>query len=466
MEPYTLGSVNFPGIVSARSTGWAVSTDGGASFSDNGAIPPTTPANTTQGDAGDPVMARDTGNGTIYLLTNPSRESSTWGGFRLWKSTDNGQSFTLINTAVPSVVTTADKPMIAVNNFSGLSTSGNLYAVGTASLNGTRGVTVARSANAGVTWIDVAGFEANSHGADLCIGPDGTVYVFYIVNTLVNSTNQVSLKYSWRRIVDGGWNGPLTISAHPDSTLLYSVNGGASGNPKRSNSAAADDYFVSNAFPRVAVNPINGRIYLVYADLPFPGSSTDRGDIFINEGVPQGDGSLNWTAVRKVNNDGTATDQWNPSVAIIPTGTQLFVGYYSRQGDPSNNALIKAYGAKSNLTNGFATATFDVFPISATAFPPLFPGTSTPPQNIWMYDHIWLQGGVCLDSNAMVVNPCPPNPFWTSGFEYQHFMADDYTWVTTDGSYFYFAWCDRSDTFYSGSNSRPDPNIRLGKIRQ
>ena len=93
MEPYTLGSVNFPGIVSARSTGWAVSTDGGASFSDNGAIPPTTPANTTQGDAGDPVMARDTGNGTIYLLTNPSRESSTWGGFRLWKSTDNGQSF-------------------------------------------------------------------------------------------------------------------------------------------------------------------------------------------------------------------------------------------------------------------------------------------------------------------------------------------------------------------------------------
>ena len=134
-----------------------------------------------------------------------------------------------------------------------------------------------------------------------------------------------------------------------------------------SNSAAADDYFVYNAFPRVAVNPMNGRIYLVYADLPFPGSSTDRGDIFINEGVPQGDGSLNWTAVRKVNNDGTATDQWNPSVVINPVGTEIFIGYYSRQGDPSSNALIKAYGAKSNLTNGFATATFDVFPISATA---------------------------------------------------------------------------------------------------
>ncbi len=60
-----------------------------------------------------------------------------------------------------------------------------------------------------------------------------------------------------------------------------------------SNSAAADDYFVSNAFPRVAVNPMNGRIYLVYADLPFPGSSTDRGDIFINEGV------LYWFSVKR-----------------------------------------------------------------------------------------------------------------------------------------------------------------------
>jgi len=214
---------------------------------------------------------------------------------------------------------------------------------------------------------------------------------------------------------------------------------------------------------------MNGRIYLVYADLPFPGSSTDRGDIFINEGVPQGDGSLNWTAVRKVNNDGTATDQWNPSVAIIPTGTQLFVGYYSRQGDPSSNALIKAYGAKASLVNGFATATFDVFPISATAFPPLFPGTtmSTPPCDTWKYDHIWAQTGVCLDDNAMVAQcPAPPDCQRATSSTYQNFMADDYSWASVDGSYFYYAWCDRSDIYFSGGNSRPDPNIRLGKIKQ
>ena len=37
----------------------------------------------------------------------------------MWKSTDEGQSFLLVNTSVPPNVTSADKPMIAVNNFAG-----------------------------------------------------------------------------------------------------------------------------------------------------------------------------------------------------------------------------------------------------------------------------------------------------------------------------------------------------------
>jgi hypothetical protein len=196
---------------------------------------------------------------------------------------------------------------------------------------------------------------------------------------------------------------------------------------------------------------------------------TDRDDVFANEGVPNGDGSLTWTGVRKVNNDGSVTDQWHPSVAVNPAGTQIFLGYYSRQGDPNNNALIKAYGAKASLANGLAIATFDVFPISATAFAPLFPGTitSTPPQNTWMYDHVWVQSGVCFDANAYVVDCASPNKFTGPvNSPYPHFMADDYTWTTADGSYFYYAWCDRADTYFSPGHSRPDPNIRLGKIKQ
>ena len=154
--------------------------------------------------------------------------------------------------------------------------------------------------------------------------------------------------------------------------------------------------------------------------------------------------------------------------AVNPAGTLLFVGYYSRQDRPTQNDLIKAYGAKANISGGLVGATFDVLPISATAFAPLFPGTvaSTPPANTWMYDHVWAQTDVCLDANAIVIS-CPSVDYLPrTGTTYQHFMADDYTWTSADDSYFYYAWCDRSDTYGSGVQTRPDPNIRLGKIRQ
>ena len=153
---------------------------------------------------------------------------------------------------------------------------------------------------------------------------------------------------------------------------------------------------------------------------------------------------------------------------MTPAGTQIFIGYYSRQVNPSQNDSIRAYGAKANLANGLVGAIFDVFPISAPAFAPLFAGTtnSTPPANTWMYDHVWTQTDVCLDENAVVVYPCPPDPFRTTLFIYQRFNAEDYIWASAEGSYFYFAWCDRSDTFNSGGHSRSDPNIRFAKIRQ
>lgn len=98
LSQWGLGSRSyvFTNLASPRSSGWAVSTNGGVSFTDKGPLTPTTPANPTQGDAGDTVMARDTSQGSIYLVTNPSRETG-WPGFKLWKSTDNGDTFTLIN---------------------------------------------------------------------------------------------------------------------------------------------------------------------------------------------------------------------------------------------------------------------------------------------------------------------------------------------------------------------------------
>lgn len=206
---------------------------------------------------------------------------------------------------------------------------------------------------------------------------------------------------------------------------------------------------------------------------PSTSPGNDHGDIFLNEGMPNADGSLSWTNTIKVNTEGSSgTDQWDPAVAVNPAATELFIGYYSRQTDPDNNALILAYGARAPITaNSVTSSTFDCFPISTAAFTNLFNGsdTSTPPADPWLFDHVWVQDQVYLDANADVVATEPPGVLQADPV-YRHFTSDDYTWAVADGSYFYYAWRDCSDTCtnnYGGINYvRADANVRLGKIKQ
>ena len=111
------------------------------------------------------------------------------------------------------------------------------------------------------------------------------------------------------------------MNAHGAQQDLYSREVNGDGRLKRSKVADAQDYFNDNAFPRVAVNPVSGRVYVVYADLPSLSATDDRGDIFLNEGVPNADGSLTWTGAQKVNIDVTPTDQWNP--VVFGTGSEV-----------------------------------------------------------------------------------------------------------------------------------------------
>jgi hypothetical protein len=55
------GGVSFTGITSPRSTWWAISTNGGSSFTNTTALPPNPPTNTWTGDCPNPVMAYDPG---------------------------------------------------------------------------------------------------------------------------------------------------------------------------------------------------------------------------------------------------------------------------------------------------------------------------------------------------------------------------------------------------------------------
>jgi hypothetical protein len=241
-------------------------------------------------------------------------------------------------------------------------------------------------------------------------------------------------------------------------------------NPLRSNGANANDYFENNSYPHIAY--ANGKIFITYADLPST-SSNDRGDVFIMQAA------INWSThglslssgPRKVNNDSTQTDQWDPSITASPDGNELFIGYYSRQNDPVTNSWITAYGARAWITNGLSQATFDCFPVSPTSFQPLFAGTLATSNNVYTFEPVWPASHVCVDTNDLWEGwyvdgsgiLCAGGVFDFGTFDdYVHFGADDYTWSASDVTYFYFAWCDRTRKYQS---TRPDADIKLSKIK-
>ena len=267
------------------------------------------------------------------------------------------------------------------------------------------------------------------------------------------------------------WSSTASIGPQLNST---NASNNGSGNPLRF-AGATNDFFADNSFPHVAY--ASGCIYIVYADTPSSGWTVDRGDIFLLEAqVVWSNHSLTNTAgPRKVNTDHTETDQWDPSIVANPSGSELFIGYYSRQNDPTTNSWTMAFGARAFITNGLASVTFDCFPVSPTQFQPMFAGTNAP-SNVWAFEPVWPQGCLCLDTNAVYANvidctgiSCPNWPNQSSGFEtdgtYANFCADDYTWSVSDSNYFYFAWCDRSRTNGIAPKTRPDADIKLAKIR-
>lgn len=94
-------------------TGYATSADGGTSFVDHGALP-----SSALGDIGDPVLAKDSSTGAIYLATPAFKPDDT---VQVFKSIDGGQSFGPPVNGTPGSrsVDSQDKEWMTVDNFAG-----------------------------------------------------------------------------------------------------------------------------------------------------------------------------------------------------------------------------------------------------------------------------------------------------------------------------------------------------------
>ncbi|MBX6312587.1 MAG: Ig-like domain-containing protein, partial [Isosphaeraceae bacterium] len=313
-------------------TGYARSTDGGQTFTDLGA-PPVSAA----GDGGDPVLARDAVTGRIYWST------LSLGGnpIQVFRSDDDGLTFQAPVNAAPGRAST-DKEWITVDNAPG-DGQGTVYLL-VRDFDGGNGIFLFKSTDGGDTWgpnggvLIASGSAHNVQGANIVVGPDHAVYAAYF-----DQSSPQAIRV--RKSTDGGntFGPPVTVA-----TLSTTGTNGDLGLVGIRAGTTSPSGFRSDAFPQMAVNPINGQIYVVYNDNP-PGP--DKGDIFFKM---SSDGGATWSTPVRVNNDETTNDQFLPTLAVTPDGTKVGVFWYDRRLDPANN-LIDYFGAIGTVSDTSVT---------------------------------------------------------------------------------------------------------------
>jgi hypothetical protein len=344
---------------SNKFTGFARSTDGGATFTDGGTLP-TNPS----GDAGDPVLARNETTGRIYFSTLQFSGS----GIQVFRSDDNGATWAAPVQGAPGKTGFQDKEWITVDNFAGAG-NGNVYLVARDFGVG-NGIYFFRSTDHGSTFGPSGGtlITPGAQGAFVAVGPDHSVYAFWFAGATIQM----------RKSTDQGltFGAPITVA----SGLVGGVNGDLALTGIRQGTTTPAG-FRSSEFPHAAVNPVNGNIYATFANNP---AGVDKADIFVAQST---DGGATWGAPIRVNDDATTTDQWQPTLAVTPDGANLGIFYYSRQEDPVDNNLFKFYGRTASLSG--STLNFSPsFAISDVASLPEFGRDSVVnPTYMGDYDH-------------------------------------------------------------------------------
>jgi hypothetical protein len=414
-------SAAFPGL-----TGYSRSDNGGTTFADQGSLNHT---------SGDPVLARSSKTGTIFLSTigvdgavvNPAPPPpvlpSGLEQVNVFRSTNNGAAFLDPVNATPGFVAnvdTMDKPWIAVDNFPGPG-YGNVYLVTWHDIFVSPDqppfqyydMLLTRSTDDGLTWGPSGGTTIVSpsifpsfQGPNVTVGPDHAVYVFWY-NSDWSGPHLRNPQIVMRKSIDQGvtFGDPVTVTA-------LSTNS-TNGDLQLTDSSGRR--FRSNAFPQAVVNPVNGDIYVAYDDSG-NAKGTDKGNIYFTEST---DGGQKWSKPVQVNDDHTNNDQWFPALAVTPDGSHVGLFWYDRRLDPANN-LIDRFGAIGTVCGH--TVNFGAnFRITDVSFPPAF-------------------------GQDPIMFP--------------DYMGD-YDQATADNSYFYTAWGDNrmGDAFFANQ-----PDVRFAKI--
>lgn len=394
--------------------GYAVSTDGGITWTDRGPLL-TLPPDVTLYNWGDPWIRAHHASGNFYYATMATSGIPEGGRpiIAVYTGATPGVApdWPAATNVTPGEPGSQDKDAMDVDNSGGVF-DGRVY-VCWRQFGGRRNIRLSINDTTGV---DAA--LAHVQIDDMSVEGENDVQGCYVEVDQSNGDVWVA----WENFAE-----PRTIRARrspaggaafgPEFTLVTLANIGHPGSP------CCDDRQVMNGDIRVTefissmtVSPITGNLHVVYAS-DGDGAGPDEGDVYHIRCPPSGtDGIGACTAPPfKLNSDATTNDQWHPFIEAEPKNGFLAAFWYDRRDDPAN-LEINVY-KRFSFDDGASWTPDEKVTDVSFGVPPLCPN---------------------FDGR---VQPC---------------YMGEYNHITSDGTgRFYFAWGDNRNL----DSGHPDPDV-------
>lgn len=326
---------SYSGVITGKGfTGFSRSADGGATFTDQGAI------NLSYGD---PSVVWRKSDGLFYFasLYNPT-------GLGLWKSTDECQTVTFVSKIRSGY---DDKELMVVDNNPTSPYYGRFYVAWTDF--GAGGVIRLTYSDNGTTWsnpITLSQSGISVQGAWPVVAPNGDLYVGW-VRWDYYYTGTIDIEIS--RSTNGGVSATRVTNPMDNKTNPYNTSAtNYCGRPALNGKIR---YLPS---PQLVVAP-DGALHVVYSYDPDGRNVGDVVNVYYRKSTDNG---ATWGAEIQLNDDGTLTDQFVPTLSAGASGL-LASTWYDRRLDPAGNLLFDYYvrtSADGGVTWDVSTRVSDV----------------------------------------------------------------------------------------------------------
>jgi hypothetical protein len=293
-----------------RRIGYTYSINGGLTWAPSQLLPDPLPEHTSQSD---PVVTSDSSG--YFYISSTSRQPPNDANrdMIIYRSTDNGITFSYYSKAVPSTGSVGeDKEWIFCDPVKTNSTYNNIF-ISWTSFGSSQGIKFRKSTNAGLNWSSTVnvGDNTSGQGSSNCSGTNGEIYVVWASNGIMfdKSTN-------------GG------VSFGPDYTL----------NPSFTTA--------EGSFPYVCVDYSNkstrGNVYVVWADT----RAGTGDDVWLQRSTNSG---MNWLTTPIRVNDVSVNNQYYPFILCDTSGVLHLIYYDERTGAGAVNSYY-AYSTDAGST--------------------------------------------------------------------------------------------------------------------